>query len=61
MIYKHKKKKDYFVFEIELNYLKIEEHIEVGNKLEYIYFKDNEGQYYIMPRRCFHNEFEKEN
>lgn len=61
MIYKHKKKKDYFVFEIELNYLKIAEHIEVGNKLEYIYFKDNKGQHYIMPRRCFHNEFEKQN
>ena len=61
MIYKHKKKKDYFVFEIELEYLKIEDHIEVAHRLPYIYFKDDRGQHYVMNRQCFDNEYEKQN
>ena len=60
MIYKHKKK-DYLVFEIEPEYLQIEENFEIAQKLQLIYFKDGRGQYYVMNRQCFDNEYEKQN
>ena len=58
MIYMHKKK-DYIVFEQEIEYINIEQHIEVADKLHYIYFTDEKGKFYKMTRLCFHNKFEK--
>jgi hypothetical protein len=55
-MYKHKKK-DYFVFKIELEYIAIEDHIEIADKLQYIYFTDDKGQFCKMTRLCFNNEF----
>ena len=59
MIYKHKKK-DYLVFEIESEYLQVEENFEIAQKLQLIHFKNDRGQYYVMYRQCFNNEYEKQ-